>query len=144
MATKKLVPNQLQNELWRMVSGRMEKSLNTGAWLEAIALQDSMINERLESLLALTNGTSRSRTLDRNIKACLKLELMDDEVEVLNKLDAWRDMRNKAMHRMVKYSESDFSMNWSDRLKYIEECALNGKALVKLTKNAVGRAKRRF
>jgi len=135
---------QLQNQLWKMVWVRMDKALEKGSWLEAIALQDSMINERLESLRFYVTGVSTFQSLDRNLKACLKFELMDDEVEVLEQVDEWRESRNHAMHRMVKYSSEDFAMNWKERLEYVEECAMRGKVLVKATKNAVARAKRRF
>lgn len=135
---------QLQNQLWRMVWVRMERALESGAWLEAIALQDSMINERLESLGSYASGESSFQSLDRNIKACMKLELLDDEIAVLDAVNIWRETRNRSMHRMVKYSESDFTMNLEQRLQYIQECASSGKTLVRSTKNAVDRAKRRF
>lgn len=131
-------------DLWRMVTGLIEKTLNTGDWLEAIALQDSMINERIESLITVAKGFSKPNTLDRNVKACLKLELMDDEIEVLKQIDAWREMRNKAMHRMVKYSDDNFALNWIERLQYVQACAVSGKSLVRLTSSAVARAKRRY
>ena len=138
------VTNQLQNKLWRQVWVRMDNALNAGYWLESIALQDSMINERLESLQKYATGNSVHGTLNRNIQKCKRLELLDDELIVLDKVENWKSSRNHAMHKMVKFSQTDFALDWDERLALIEACAREGKNLVRDVKNAVNRAKRRF
>lgn len=129
-------------ELYRQVAARMERALREGFWLEAISLQESMVADRLESLLEAVHGERNHRSLGALISAARRLEgLEPGDVEFLGRLDAWRVQRNEALHMMVKFSDAH-SAPWAERLAYCRAAALDGRPL-RLEADRWVRARRR-
>lgn len=116
-------------ELYRQVGGRMERAIREGFWLEAITLQESMVSDRLESLLESVYGKRMHRSLGPLLAAVRRLDgLTDDDRDLLARLGRWKDERNAALHMMVKFSD-DHDTSWSERLAGCREAALAGRQL---------------
>lgn len=126
-----------RQQLWRAAKGRMRRALEEGFYLEAIALQESMIADRLESLLDGGDGI-RMQTLGRLISAATGLL----DRSTLAAIDEWRNDRNAALHQMVKHGEG-FDHGWRERIAYAHLVALRGIRVIQVTDSAVRAAKRR-
>ena len=107
-------------------------AMDSGFYLEAITLIESLISDRLESRLTYLLGTDFSfKVLHDLIKETQKNEA--DEI-LLNlvtiDLDEWRKQRNKAIHEMVKIVEGDTS-TWEYRSNKLPAIATEGHALLR-------------
>lgn len=114
----------------------MTRSIEEGFYLEAIALQESMIADRLESLIDGGSGVEML-TLGRLLKRA-KGRISDDAWTIM---DEWRLERNDVLHQMVKYG-SDFPLTWRERLALAHTTATSGVAVVRLCDAEVRKAKR--
>ena len=114
----------------------MRRAIEEGFYLEAIALQESMIADRLESLI--DDGVCvEMLTLGRLLKRT-KGRISDD---AWTAIDEWRLERNGALHQMVKYGP-DFPLSWRARLALAHTTAMSGARVVRLCDAEVRRAKR--
>ena len=98
----------------------MRRSIEEGFYLEAIALQESMIADRLESLIDGGSGVEML-TLGRLLKRA-KGRISDDAWTIM---DEWRLERNDVLHQMVKYG-TDFPLTWRERVDLAHATAASG------------------
>lgn len=132
-----------RRSLYEHAARRVNRALREGFWVEAIALEEAMISDRLESLLSVSLKRPQSfETLGPLLRALRKASpaLLDEEL--LNDLDAWRQRRNAAVHQMVKVPDGD-TKGWAHRLRDARAAAEEGKLLFRRLDAALKRAKRR-
>ena len=129
-----------KEELFRKAFSRIEKSISRGFHLEAIAIIESLICDRLETSVTAITGES---TGVKNLGPLLKiLEKLPEFPEVLvAEIDLWRSDRNLVMHRMVKITSEEV-FNWQSRMKFARATAIEGFRLVKRVHAATNRIKR--
>ena len=122
--------------MWRSAQRRMRRAIEKGFYLEAIALQESMIADRLESLI--DDGVDvEMLTLGRLLKRT-KGRISDD---AWTAIDEWRLERNGALHQMVKYGP-DFPLSWRGTLALAHTTATPGVRVMRLRDAGVWTAKR--
>ncbi len=109
------------------------RSIEAGYHLEAIALLESLISDRLESRLSFLLGKDVSfRTLGDLIVWAREHET--DEIlhqAVVQDLDQWRQARNRATHEMVKI-EHGIRVSWDQRLKKNKQIAAEALRLLRI------------
>ena len=115
--------------LFRAAFNRIERAIKNGFHLEAIAIEESLICDRIESAInVVTKKESYPETLGPLLSQLNKLSVFPDEL--LHELDSSRINRNLVMHQMVKITNSD-TTDWRSRMKFARSTALKGKLLLK-------------
>ena len=129
-----------KEELFRKAFSRIEKSISRGFHLEAIAIIESLICDRLEtSITAITRESTGVKNLGPLLK---KLKECPEFPRVLvGEIDLWRSDRNLVMHRMVKITSEEV-FDWQSRMKFARTTAIEGFRLVKKVHAATNRIKR--
>lgn len=117
-------------ELYKNVIERINKSCEDGYHLEAIALIESLLSDRLESYLTFIKGEDFSfKTLERIIKNFKQhqAEINDEELSgfVLDELEKWKEKRNIALHEMAKIDLNN-PETWEQKSKGLADIAKNG------------------
>ncbi len=118
---------RLRYGLYRQAYARISEASMKGFYLEAIAIIESLITDRLESRLTFLMDRDVSfKTLGSLIAEIRKRE--KDELFkqlVSNDVDRWRALRNAAIHEMAKIADGEFP-TWERRAKAIESVAASG------------------
>lgn len=118
-------------KLYRKAFSRINESIEQGFYLEAIAIIESLISDRLESRLTFLKGSDFGfKTLGtliretKNVESDLYLKDL-----ITNELNSWREIRNKAVHELPKLAHGDTS-TWDDRIQALIPCAEDGRAIL--------------
>ncbi len=130
-------------ELYKNAYDWINYSINEEFYLEAIALIESLIADRLESRLTfLLKKNFAFKTLERIISNSKDMET-DDKLKalVVNNVNNWKDSRNKALHEMVKI-EKGTSISWTKRRNLTKKTAKDGLKLLRKIDNSVKKLQR--
>lgn len=105
--------------LYKAVIDRYKESVDSGYYLEAITLMESLITDRLESFLIYYSAMNRNESF-KTLDACIRLfdkyqGLMNEDL--LSRIVEWKNQRNHAVHEMAKIEEGD---NTSFSQRYLE------------------------
>ena len=114
----------LKSELIKAANKRIKSCIKSGHHLEAIALLESLIADRLEAGLSRKKeGKQLMNTLGPLLNESLRSQLISDDFceEIRN----WSRERNKVLHEMVKVRELS-SGNWRQRMKHARSLAIEG------------------
>ena len=111
-----------------------KKAMKEGFYIEAIALMESAISDRLESTLNYLNPNSdySYETIGRLANALLKANYYSEDT--LNEIKIWAKTRNEAIHQMVKLLP-DQSKSFQDRYDDLKHCAEEGYSLFRKVDN---------
>lgn len=112
----------------------MAAAMADGYYIEAIALQDSMISDRLEGLLGLHRERVAMNTIGQLAQLSRGLD-PDAFTELADRILQWAERRNVVVHQMVKVGPTH-SGSWSERLAQARRTAEDGRRLLE----EVGRA----
>ena len=121
-----------RREIYKSVFKKIKLANESGFYLEAITLIESLITDRLESRLSYLDGKDFSfKTIGKLIKKTKQIET-DSELKILIETDLyeWADGRNKSLHEMAKIAEGDFS-SWDERYLKLKKIASDGLALLR-------------
>jgi hypothetical protein len=128
--------------LFREAFRRIDRAIAKGFHLEAIAIVESLICDRIESTISLvTTKESYPDTLGPLLSQLRKLSVYPDEL--IHEIDSWRRDRNLVMHQMVKITNSD-TTDWRSRMKFARLTALTGKSLLQNVNSNTNRVKRSY
>jgi len=129
--------------LYKQAYGRINQSIENGYHLEAIAIIESLVSDRLESRLTFIKGADFSfKNLGPLINATRSDET-DEELKslIVNDLNAWRERRNRSLHEIVKKADGDAS-TWKERAVEIEQVAKDGLNILRKIDNKYKKLKR--
>ena len=139
-----------RGELYRGANVQLKAALQAGFWIEAIALCESMLSDRLEARYSFIAGETEEARRHKTIGTLLKQLRNNDrqkDNERLRTLYAeiaeWSKKRNRAVHHAVKLSDGENFESWAERYSSLELAATEGAALVRRLKNELERLKRR-
>lgn len=126
---------QKRYRLYKSVIGRYREAIDKGFYLEAITLMESIITDRLESVLIYYGLMNREKAF-RTMEFCLQLfnetqGIISDEL--YNRIVDWKNERNHALHEMAKIEEGDES-SFSQRYNAQKKVAEQGYELFKAIK----------
>ena len=121
--------NYEKNIKYRSLHEALSKALRNEFYYEAIFIEYAIMEDRTESILRHANIIISDPTLNNKIKALKFNRAFKDEYikkhlnfELLNKVNNWRDKRNKLIHNLVTLSYSN---------EEIKKIALDGQLIVK-------------
>lgn len=130
----KSVPAQARRGLYRHAISRINNAIEQRYPLEAIALLESMIADRLEARLACLHQQSPEK---RNLSTLgnLTQELSGDALkeskeaqDLYQKVKEWAHGRNEALHEMVKLAECS-EKDWEEKVGEAQATAEKGLTL---------------
>jgi hypothetical protein len=134
---KKTVKNIAKGASFTYAFRKINESLKSGYYLEAVTLAESIISDRLLSFVKQHHKNETVKTpFHKLIRSAKKLNHIDfskkDGTDLFDALDKWRDKRNICIHAVAK-SEPGEPTSPVDVFEQIaEECAKEGKLLARL------------
>lgn len=130
----KSVPAQARRALYGNAITQVKNAIEHRYPLEAIALLESMIADRLEARLAWVFNQDPDKqkfsTLGKlTDELCGKKSTESDDAKAVYKdVQAWADRRNEALHQMVKLADDD-AKDWNARNNEAQAAAKAGLTL---------------
>lgn len=129
--------------LYKRAWQRINLAESAGFHLEAIALIESILSDRMESRASYLSGTNIGfKTLERLLKELRARESVSDLLKVLKRIDSWKDQRNISLHEMVKFQEGMFP-SWEDKQGPLSRIVTDGKAVLRAFDSIDKRERRR-
>ena len=103
---------KLRYETYKGVLSKYKKAMEVGCYLEAITLMESIIFDRLASIVNEINGKDipTKMSFGKLIKKTRDIEFLSSYTEGLKK---WKDNRNSAIHGMAKSLEPGFNEKYN-------------------------------
>jgi hypothetical protein len=147
----------IKKERYTEAYARIDSSIKTKHYFEAITIEESIISDRLASFLEATD-TLKSDQIHRQSFANLIMlwtiattnpgAIWETCEELISKVDSWRGQRNKYVHGLVKFPNQKANIpNTEDFLKGAEKTANEGKSLANLVsdwRNRQAQVKRKY
>lgn len=110
---------KLRYETYKGVLSKYKKAMEVGCYLEAITLMESIIFDRLASIVNETQEEQVSKeTFFEMIKRASEIDIL---LPLTYRLDAWREKRNSALHAMAKSLEPEFEEKYDATKEVAEE-----------------------
>ena len=136
---------------------RIDSSIKSKHFFEAITIEESIISDRLASFLEATD-TLKSDQIHRQSFANLIMlwriatknpgAIWEACDELISEVDSWRSQRNKYVHGLVKFPNQKANIpNTKEFLKGAEKTATEGKTLSNLVsdwRNRQAQVKRKY
>ena len=120
-----------RQSLYQRCIAQYNEALGAEFYIEAVAIVESLLCDRLESRLAALHGQEENKrrfsTLGR--VACeLKGQRLGEPADtrgIYGEISKWASQRNKVIHQLVKLEEGEIP-NWDDRYKQARRTAEAG------------------
>lgn len=121
-----------RSEMYKAAYARINEATKAGFHLEAIAIIESIVADRLESRLTCVLGRDFSfQHLGSLIIKARQVETDQTLRQLVDQdLDIWRKARNKALHEMAKIAVGD-ATTWQDRVAGLVPISKDGLALLR-------------
>ena len=126
---------------YNMIKEAMEqykRAMDAGFYIEAIALMESAICDRLESLanIAFSPDDYSYSTIGQLVHLFRSKgkPITPELANVLDALSAWAKNRNNAIHEMVKLGPTNSNIGFVEKYKSLKQIAKQGKDLFNAVK----------
>ncbi len=123
-----------RQSLYQRCIAQYNEALGAEFYIEAVAIIESLLSDRLESRLAAIHGQEELRRQFSTVGklACeLKGRRLGEPPEardVYSEINQWASERNKVIHQLVKLEEGEIP-NWDERYKRARKTAEAGMTL---------------
>lgn len=121
---------KIRQALYACLSNRVKESIQNGYFLEAIALEESFMSDRLESYCTHKKYVNRSGLTLGNLVSCLKKNDTDFAEDLRTQLGMWCIGRNNCLHEMAKFEDGE-DAEWQAKLKKACDIARDGQSLMR-------------
>ena len=136
------VPMQ-KYDLYKQAFGWINYAIESGFYLEAISLIESIITDRMESRLVYLKATDvEFKTIGHLIGKLKTYEQVEGIIQKLPLIKNWSEFRNKALHEMVKIEDGNYKP-WSLKVSENKNTAMTGLKLLKQLDALLAKEKRR-
>jgi hypothetical protein len=113
-----------KQQLYEYAYKRVQSSTRKGSHIEAIALLESIMSDRIESAISsLTRKPVSASSLGSLFKLLDKLSPAEDDLKAL--VWDWNESRGLVIHQMVKLT-NDYNSTWAERVKFAKITAQEG------------------
>jgi len=131
---------------YKLAFERLDEALEEGWLLEAISLEESIITDRLISILDAKGETvSKKQSLSRLISHSKKLMIGSGATvdgDFFHELEQWRDARNECVHAFCKLDDHAYAENSAEIFsEQMMDTAKKGRELVDIVKHLSREAK---
>ena len=118
-------------QLYRSAWKRIDAASRDGYHLEAITLLESILTDRMESRASYLAGENVGlQNLGPLIQSLKKVETQPEFRAILEEIDAWRILRNEAVHEMVKFRPGE-SPTWQQKVGPLSRIVREGKRVLR-------------
>lgn len=125
--------NRLKSELISSAYKRAKRAINAGFFIEAIAIEESLICDRLEAILSRVSKTEVNiSTIGKLIVALKPYGVLSEDLAA--ELQTWQKYRSQTIHQIVKVTNSE-SSDWRSRLRFARSTSVEGLQLFQKLKN---------
>ena len=137
---------QTRHDLYSRCITRVKEAIECGFYVEAVAIIESMIADRLEARVAFKYNQQKEKRRYSTAGSLAK-NLMDsnDDPKQANRIYQevirWSYIRNHAVHQLAKLEESE-EPNWDRRYQEAKDAAEEGIKLFRELDKCVGRLNR--
>lgn len=119
---------RFKGELIKNALNRVDRAIKSGFYIEAIALLESLIADRIESSIENKTGVNQKvQNLGSLIKNAVSHSVISEDFAI--EIRAWSNNRAKVVHEMVKVS-SEKPGSWRERISFARDLALEGKVIL--------------
>ena len=136
-------------ELYRGANVRLKEAIQHGFWIEAIALCDSIMCDRLEARYSYLKHDAVEARKHKTLGALVRQLVGSDKKkgnemlhQIYDDIAKWAKERNRAVHHAVKISDGELFEKWDDRYTKLEAVASDGTKLVSRLSNHLKKLKR--
>jgi hypothetical protein len=117
-----------KQQLYKFAHKRVQSSIRKGAHIEAIALLESIMSDRIESAISsVSRKPVSASSLGSLFNTLDKLRPAEDDLKTL--VWAWNESRGLVIHQMVKLT-NDYNSTWAERVKFAKITAQEGLILL--------------
>lgn len=117
-----------KQQLYKFAHSRVQSSIRKGSHIEAIALLESIMSDRIESAISsVTRLPVSASSLGSLFKSLDKLIPAEDNLTAL--VWDWNKSRGLVIHQMVKLT-NDYNSTWAERVKFAKITAQEGLILL--------------
>jgi hypothetical protein len=138
-----------RQELYRGTYKRLKEAIEAGFWIEAIALCESIISDRIQARIShLGNHDEESRRIKMLGVLVKHIKSVDSPIKFANlsliyhDIENWNSARNKAIHRAVKINVGDNFRKWDHFYEELEVTARDGADICRRLSNEYNKIKR--
>ena len=118
-----------KQNLYRHAYKRIESSISKGSHIEAVALIESIMSDRIESAIgAITHKEVNASTLGLLFKQLNQLRPADNKL--VESIKSWNKSRGLVIHQMVKLT-NNYDSDWSARITFARVTAKDGLEVLK-------------
>ncbi len=115
-----------RHNLFALVIERISQAEKEGYYLEAIALLESIIADRLESRLShITDSIVGFHTLGFLVRLINLFEKQSQIKDIANQIEKWSKKRNTCLHEMAKIDLND-NKSWNEKVNFCKETISEG------------------
>ncbi|MCG9727023.1 hypothetical protein [Vibrio brasiliensis] len=124
---------------------RIESSITSEHFFEAITIEESIISDRLASFLEATDTLKPDQVHRQNFSSLIMLwqlatktpgSIWENCDELIQKTDKWRKERNKYVHGLVKFPSQKANIpNTKEFIAGAKKTAIDGKELAREISN---------
>ena len=127
-----------RQERYKATISRYKESLKNGYYVEALALMESLICDRLESILnELDHTTKHSFQTTGGLARILKRKNLSQEWnDIIHDIFVWLNARNHAVHELAKIT-GDLSVTFDEDYKRLKKMAEEGYEIFQLLNNYI-------
>lgn len=132
---------QCRFNLFRNILARIDLCVEGGYPIEALALEETFISDRLNSQIVHFLGRLKEPNFARKIKKAKELNIFDDAL--LDETNSWRLERNKCIHGLLDIDIKNLEEEiWENRFRGALDAARRGRDLALRIHRAVDKVKR--
>ena len=106
---------------------RVKRAISAGFYIEAIAIEESLICDRLEAMLSreLRRDINIS-TIGRLLQQLAPMDVIPEDF--VAELIVWQRHRSQVIHQIVKVTQTD-DINWRKRIAFASQISRDGLVL---------------
>ena len=136
-----------RNKRYSSAIKRLNEAMDASYYVEAIAIEESLICDRMESLAnQLSDGKFSFGTLGRLTGFLLgekqRSAIVPELADTLQQINQWAEKRNHAVHELAKLTP-DMKETFEDSYGKLEDVANNGLQLFRELDNLIRKQRRK-
>ena len=120
----------IKKRIWAMASIQLRDAMEEGYWIEAVAIEESMMVDAIESYLQKHYREDKFLTLGDGISAILQLNLVDKDEALFMRARRWVNERNVVIHELMKVNKKT-QLSWEQKMNINLGVAIEGQDLAK-------------
>ena len=136
-----------RSERYASAIRRLNEAVEAGYYVETIAIEESLICDRMESLAnELSDGKFSYKTIgcltDFLLGKKQKDAISPEIAEALKQIKQWAEKRNNAVHELAKLTP-DMTETFDDSYRKLEDVAKDGLSLFRKLDNLIQKQRRK-